>query len=434
MKFSFFRVFLVFLCAVGLFTETGFCDCVVINLDDNGGRDGTGRIYAYEGEAYYTCPDSDSDPTIVFDSEYGTGVNVPKKAGCVFEGYFFDFELPDGTLLSTMMIKPDGRDGNAGIAIEHDDVDDNETWVARWQCCDFDSSFLYNNACLPCPDGFSVNTVTNIHAPGYGAHCEKSIENSSGAIYATFNGDDWSYNISYMMCDAGYRVVGSGKDARCDLCPDGEISAGGSAVCTPCESGKEPNDDHTECIECKGPSKYVGADGKCEKCPENQYYVNGQCTDCGEKLCMSGGYCTVCPAGKYCGRDTTLTCDAAPYCGANEYSETGAASCSKCATGYSTTYSGPATENSDFDGLCKDRVNGYGVGCFSADACREIPSQLCFDNSKCGANGTCENFDIDDIDNSKPYVDQYRENCEVSFPFSDNIKINSKNESVIKKL
>ena len=88
-------------------------------------------------------------------------------------------------------------------------------------------------------------------------------------------------------------------------------------------------------------------------------------------------------------------------------------------------------EGYDFDGLCNDRSGGYGVGCFSADACREIPSQLCFDNSKCGASGTCGSFDID---NSKPYVDQYRENCEVSFPFSDNIKINSKNESVIKKL
>ena len=34
---------------------------------------------------------------------------------------------------------------------------------------------------------------------------------------------------------------------ECAVCPDNKISTGGTALCTICEAGKEPNSDRTEC-------------------------------------------------------------------------------------------------------------------------------------------------------------------------------------------
>ena len=36
---------------------------------------------------------------------------------------------------------------------------------------------------------------------------------------------------------------------ECAECPDNTVSTGGAVLCTPCEAGKEPNSERTECGE-----------------------------------------------------------------------------------------------------------------------------------------------------------------------------------------
>ena len=382
----------------------------IITLDKNGGTGGLEAIWVYDGIGYAPGTDfSDDrnygpdDVVICFDCRIG----VPTKADYVFGGYYRE---------GHKQIDSDGGTSNAVQTIDQEVYGD-ETWTAQWTKCE--KGYVVNNVCKESSAGKYFDGSTEKDCPvKYGNETlpigsDKTFVFTTDTDIKTFGIESCAIRLKG-VCGEGTKVIytWNAEENKYVRKSKYKVIAGTQSLIRTDEPGPTVLEDY------------------CESCDSGQYNVNGKCMACGAGLCMNDGGCTFCPAGKYCGENTSLSCNSAPSCGANEYSETGAASCTKCATGYSTTYSGPATENSDFDGLCKDRVNGYGVGCFSADACREIPSQLCFDNSKCGANGTCGSFSID---NSKPYVDQYREQCKASFALSENITIKSYNSSVVSR-
>lgn len=142
------------------------------------------------------------------------------------------------------------------------------------------------------------------------------------------------------------------------------------------------------CTEC-GKGVYSGkpynVNGTCDTCNKGGFYL--QDTDGllvfsgGEQISNGKTVCKVCPAGSYCPGKTENddTSQKAIPCPKNTYSETGAAQCTSCPLGYSTMESGPA--NNDYDGLCLERKDGYGVRCVSRDACKLTMSQLCINNN-----------------------------------------------------
>ena len=126
----------------------------------------------------------------------------------------------------------------------------------------------------------------------------------------------------------------------------------------------------------------------CEKnCDnENEYYVNGKCGPCNNGYYKKGGKCIKCPAGYACPKvsETSIDYKEDPMpckdkdetefckCDKDEYSEVGASICTKCASGYTTKYSG---SESDTDGLCLEA----GKKCVSPNACKLLmDARLCY--------------------------------------------------------
>ncbi len=169
----------------------------------------------------------------------------------------------------------------------------------------------------------------------------------------------------------------------------------------------------------------------------NQLYnVNGTCGFCNGGHCVdrSSDICSVCPAGYECpGNDDdqnsevkNLYCDRITACDKDEYSESGARACGKCALGYSTYYSSPA------DGTClsKSRPNNngqaYGIKCTSAAACKLIPPQFCHKpNCAC----TSEDGEISD---SGGIVN--RDKCKSSFALGNNVTFGTINTKVVQQV
>ena len=58
-------------------------------------------------------------------------------------------------------------------------------------------------------------------------------------------------------CAAGSYKTSSMNE--CEVCPNNKISTGGAASCTPCEAGKEPNSDQSDCgkYSCKDLAKLL---------------------------------------------------------------------------------------------------------------------------------------------------------------------------------
>lgn len=159
----------------------------------------------------------------------------------------------------------------------------------------------------------------------------------------------------------------------------------------------------------------------CEACPANKYNVGNECVTCGTGNCISETEaCIACPAGKKCAA-ASLRCDNAPDCPKNTYSVTGLSECVQCASGYSTQYSGATAQG--FDGLCTKRSNGFGVGCISAEACKAIPAQLCFD-AKCQCKNNSQTT-------SSATIESLRDVCGSSFPLSENMSRGTINRAVI---
>lgn len=178
------------------------------------------------------------------------------------------------------------------------------------------------------------------------------------------------------------------------------------------------------------PGEYDTKKDYCEECTDDKYRVkdangNWVCGYCGGGFCLKNKACVACPAGYKCPfKDGgNLTCAEALICGQDEYADTGAESCSKCATGYSTFFSGPAMKG--FDGSCLFRsTNQYGTGCTTSAACKLIPAQFCISsNCKCYGDETKEN--------GASFI-QKRDTCKSSFSLGKNVKLGQINKSVVK--
>ncbi len=195
----------------------------------------------------------------------------------------------------------------------------------------------------------------------------------------------------------------------------------------------------------------------CATCPGNLYTIEGKCV-----YCHTGHYlrtdtdargnthysCEICPAGYACPGNTgekagdlsvpLESSDASGSlmgkdiiaCGRDEYAQTGQTQCSKCSMGYSTYTSGPARaiEEEDgkiFDGKCQERANGFGILCTSVEACKSIPTQLCF-RSDCQCTKT--NYSA-----TGNYIEE-RQSCGSSYDFGDDKVWGVINTKVVKTL
>ena len=108
-------------------------------------------------------------------------------------------------------------------------------------------------------------------------------------------------------CQPGHGCSWHDFSAWCTQCDDDHISPHG-ATCTPCEAGKQPNADQSNCVGCP-PGLYSGS-GKCRECPAGSQPTSNQ-QDCGSAYHCDPGYecplktcyvvaeCTSCTAHHY---------------------------------------------------------------------------------------------------------------------------------------
>ena len=75
------------------------------------------------------------------------------------------------------------------------------------------------------------------HVDGYGSIVFKLL-NATEIIFLTTP-------LFSAECPAGSYKADDMNE--CGVCPHNTVSTGGAALCTPCEAGKEPNYERTEC-------------------------------------------------------------------------------------------------------------------------------------------------------------------------------------------
>ena len=173
----------------------------------------------------------------------------------------------------------------------------------------------------------------------------------------------------------------------------------------------------------------------CANCADDGKYriknADGEwvCGFCNAGYCIKNDKCEVCPEGYACEEkeDANLQCSSLQPCGRDQFSSKGATQCGKCAVAYSTYGSGPASSsNNDVNSVCLSRDSkGYGIGCKSSSACKEIRTQLCVSpNCSCAANRTAN------TDPEASFVEK-RASCRSSFPLADHVQFGEINSSVI---
>ena len=210
--------------------------------------------------------------------------------------------------------------------------------------------------CIDCPGGSTVNNehTTCVCTPGN------------------------NYNLDTKVCDAC--EVGTHQSGNtCVSCGANEVAVAGSASCTACGEGKEPNDEKSACESlCDADKYYDSDDSACASCPSKQKPNNDQ-TDCVDTCTadsiidpIEGGdqyHCTKCPDGQEPNADQD---ECVSVCEANEkYVPSGiedvAGTCIACPTAQV-----PNADHSSCERICEAGYIFYPTN-QDAEHCEQCP-------------------------------------------------------------